>query len=143
MGTSLRERAAYAALESHYRDVGNEHLRDLFAGDPDRGRRLTAEGAGLYLDYSKHRITDETVRLLTALAAESGLQERIEAMFRGDHINVTEDRAVLHTALRLPRDATLVVDGRNVVGDVHAVLDRMAGFADRIRSGDWTGHTGN
>jgi glucose-6-phosphate isomerase len=142
MGTSLRERAAYADLESHHRDAGDAHLRDLFAADPSRGRRLTAEGAGLYLDYSKHRVTDETLRLLIALARECELQERVEAMFRGDHINVTEDRAVLHTALRLPRDATLLVDGQDVVADVHVVLDRMAAFADRIRSGEWTGHTG-
>jgi len=141
MGT-LRERSAYASLESHYRDIGNAHLRDLFAADPSRGKRLTAEGAGLYLDYSKHRVTDETVLLLIALARECGLQDRIEAMFRGDHINITENRAVLHTALRLPRNATLVVDGQDVVADVHDVLDRMAGFADRIRSGAWTGHTG-
>ncbi len=142
MGTTLRERAAYAALEAHHREIGDAHVRDLFAADPGRGSRLTAEGAGLYLDYSKHRITDETVRLLIALARDCGLQERMEAMFRGDHINVTEDRAVLHTALRLPRDASLVVDGQDVVADVHDVLDRMAVFAERIRSGAWSGHTG-
>jgi len=143
MGTSLRERAAYKALESHHREVKDAHLRDLFASDPTRGRRLTAEAAGLYLDFSKHRVTDETLTLLLELARECALHERLEAMFRGDHINVTENRAVLHTALRLPRSATLVVDGQDVVADVHEVLDRMAGFADRIRSGAWTGHTGS
>jgi len=143
MGQTLRERPAYAALQSHHREMGTAHLRDLFAAEPSRGTRLTAEAAGLYLDFSKHRITDETLRLLVALARDSGLEERIAAMFRGDHINVTEDRAVLHTALRLPREATLVVDGQDVVAEVHAVLDRMATFADRLRSGDWTGHTGS
>ena len=131
----LRERAAYRALESHHRAVGDAHLRDLFAADPTRGTRLTAEAAGLFLDYSKHRVTDETMALLLQLATESGLADHIEAMFRGDHINVTEDRAVLHTALRLPRDATLVVDGQDVVEEVHLVLDRMAAFSDQIRSG--------
>jgi len=143
MGTSLRERGAYKALESHHREVRAAHLRDLFASDPTRGRRLTAEAAGLYLDFSKHRVTDETLTLLLELAAECALHERLEAMFRGDHINVTEDRAVLHTALRLPRSATLVVEGQDVVAEVHEVLDRMAAFADRIRSGAWTGHTGS
>jgi glucose-6-phosphate isomerase len=142
MGTNLRERPAFRALESHYADVAGAHLRDLFAADPGRGERLTAEAAGLYLDYSKHRITDETLALLVQLAEESRLGDRIEAMFRGEHVNVTEDRAVLHTALRLPPDATLVVDGRDVVADVHGVLDRMARFADRLRSGEWTGATG-
>ncbi len=143
MGTSLRERADYKALESHHREVRDAQLRDLFASDPTRGRRLTAEAAGLYLDFSKHRVTGETLRLLIELADGCGLQKRIETMFRGDHINVTENRAVLHTALRLPRNATLVVDGQDVVADVHEVLDRMAAFADRIRSGAWTGHTGS
>src|SRR5262249_6063681 len=106
------------------------------------GTRLTAEAAGVYLDYSKHRVTDETVELLVELADQAGLAERIEAMFRGDRINVTEGRSVLHTALRLPREATLVVDGRDVVAEVHEVLDRMTAFAERIRSGEWTGHTG-
>src|SRR5262249_54017214 len=123
--------------------VGDALLHDLFAADPTRGDRLTAEAAGLYLDYSKHRITDETLALLLRLAEESGLQERIEAMFRGDHVNVTEDRAVLHTALRLPRAASLVVDGQDVVAAVHEVLDRMSVFADRVREGDWRGHTGS
>jgi glucose-6-phosphate isomerase len=115
MGTSLRERAAFKALESHHRDVHDAHLRDLFAADPTRGRRLTAEAAGLYLDFSKHRVTGETVALLIELAHECALQERIEAMFSGDHINVTENRAVLHTALRLPRTATLVVRPRGSI----------------------------
>jgi glucose-6-phosphate isomerase len=138
----LRARAAYRALERHHAEVADVHLRDLFAADPDRGTRLTAEVAGLYLDYSKQRVTDETISLLVDLAEESGLKDRIDAMFRGDRINVTEDRSVLHTALRLPRDATLVVDGEDVVAEVHEVLDRMAAFARSIRSGDWTGHTG-
>jgi glucose-6-phosphate isomerase len=138
----LRERAAFKALETHYAEVAGLHLRDLFAEDAERGTRLTAEAAGLYLDYSKHRITNETIPLLVKLAEEVGLRERIEAMFRGDHINVTEDRAVLHTALRLPRDAQLHVDGQDVVADVHEVLDRMAAFSDRVRSGEWKGHTG-
>ena len=118
------------------------HLRDLFAQDPKRGERLTAEGAGLYLDYSKNRITDETLGLLFELAEQSGLAERREAMFRGDHINVSEDRAVLHVALRMPRDRSLVVDGDDVVKQVHEVLDRMGAFAERVRGGDWKGHTG-
>ena len=118
------------------------HLRTLFADDPTRGERLTAEGAGLFLDYSKNRVTSETMALLVRLAGESGLRPRIDAMFRGDKINVTEGRAVLHVALRAPRGASIVVDGKNVVPDVHAVLDRMAGFANRVRDGQWTGHTG-
>jgi glucose-6-phosphate isomerase len=138
----LRERAAFKALATHHAEVAGLHLRDLFDADAERGTRLTAEAAGLYLDYSKHRITDETIPLLVKLAEEVGLRERIDAMFRGDHINVTEDRAVLHTALRLPRDARLEVDGQNVVADVHEVLDRMAAFSERIRSGEWKGHTG-
>jgi glucose-6-phosphate isomerase len=142
MAATLREREAYRALESHHRSIADAHLRDLFAADAARGERLTAEGAGLYLDYSKHRVTDETIGLLVRLADESGVAERLEAMFRGDHINVTENRAVLHTALRLPRDATLVVDGQDVVAEVDEVLGRMADFAERVRSGAWTGHTG-
>jgi glucose-6-phosphate isomerase len=138
----LTTRPAWAALQEHYQDVRNVHLRDMFAGDPTRGERLAAKGAGLYLDYSKNRITDETVRLLVRLAQESGLLENIEAMFRGDRINVSENRSVLHVALRMPRGASLVVDGVDVVGEVHAVLDRMAAFAERVRSGAWTGHTG-
>jgi len=140
--TALRERAAYRELEAHYRQLSGLHLRDLFDSDPQRGTRLTAEATGLYLDYSKHRITEETISLLVALAEEVGLRERTEAMFRGEHINVTENRAVLHTALRLSRDAALEVDGKDVVREVHDVLDRMASFSDRVRSGDWKGHTG-
>ena len=138
----LRERPSWKALEQHYAEVGGQHLRDLFAADPGRGERLTAEAAGLYLDYSKNRITDETMRLLVALAEESGVAERRDAMFRGEHINVSEDRAVLHVALRMPRTASLVVDGVDVVQQVHEVLGRMAGFASRVRSGEWKGHTG-
>ena len=118
------------------------HLRELFAADPGRGERLTAEAAGLYLDYSKNRVTDETLRLLVALAEESGVAERRDAMFRGERINVSEDRSVLHVALRMPADEPLVVDGTDVVAQVHEVLDRMAAFADRVRSGEWKGHTG-
>ncbi len=138
----LRERAAWAALERHHAEVADVHLRELFAGDPGRGTRLALEAVGLYLDYSKNRITDETLRLLMALAREVDLGARIEAMFDGEHINITEDRAVLHTALRAPRDAVIRVDGENVVPAVHDVLDRMAGFADAIRGGSWSGHTG-
>ena len=138
----LRSRPAWRALEAHHEEVRNLHLRDLFAADSTRGDRLALEAAGLYLDYSKNRITDETVRLLVRLAGESGLRDRIDAMFRGERINVTEDRSVLHVALRMPREASLVVDGRDVVKDVHEVLDRMAAFADRVRSGQWRGHTG-
>jgi glucose-6-phosphate isomerase len=142
MTTPLRQRPAFQALESHQRAIAGVHLRDLFASDPTRGTRLKAEAAGLYLDYSKHRVTDETLVLLVRLAEESRLRDRIDAMFRGDRINSTENRAVLHTALRLPREATLVVDGRDIVADVHEVLDRMGAFADRVRSGEWKGHTG-
>jgi glucose-6-phosphate isomerase len=140
--TPVHETPEWQALEVHFRDVRDIHLRDLFASEPGRGERLVAEGAGVYLDYSKNRVTDETLRLLVALAEARGLRERIDAMFAGEHINVTEDRPVLHTALRLPRDATLVVDGEDVVPQVHGVLDRMAAFADDVRSGAWTGHTG-
>jgi len=142
MTTSLRERPAWSALEQHHAEVRDAHLRDLFADDATRGERLAAEGAGLYLDYSKNRITDETLRLLLQLAEESGLTERTEAMFRGDRINVSENRSVLHVALRMPRGSSLVVDGVDVVANVHEVLDRMAAFADRVRSGEWRGHTG-
>jgi glucose-6-phosphate isomerase len=142
MTPSLRDGAAWRALEQHAVDARRRHLRDLFRDDPVRGERLTAEGAGLFLDYSKNRVDDETMALLVRLAEERGLRERIDAMFRGEHVNVTEDRAVLHVALRLPRDASLVVDGRDVVADVHEVLDRMAVFADAVRSGAWRGHTG-
>src|SRR6202035_2020345 len=118
------------------------HLRKLFADDPNRGERMTAEAVGLFLDYSKNRITDETVKLLIGLAEESGLRSRIDAMFRGDKINVTEKRAVLHVALRAPQGSSIVVDGENVVPQVHAVLDKMAEFSSRLRSGEWKGHTG-
>jgi glucose-6-phosphate isomerase len=138
----LRERPAWAALERHHREIADRHLRELFAADPSRGERLSAEGAGLYLDYSKNRITDDTVGLLARLAEESGLAERREAMFRGEHINVSEDRAVLHVALRMPRERSLVVDGADVVKQVHEVLDRMGAFAERVRAGEWRGHTG-
>jgi glucose-6-phosphate isomerase len=140
--TPLRERKAWQALERHYAEISGNHLRDLFAADPGRGERLTAEAVGIYLDYSKNRITDETLALLTELAEESGVAERRDAMFRGEHINVSENRAVLHTALRLPATATLVVDGQDVVADVHAVLARMRDFADRVRSGEFKGYTG-
>ena len=141
-GTPLPERKSWQALKRHYDEISGQHLRELFAADPGRGERLTAEAAGLYLDYSKNRITDETMRLLVALAEESGVAERRDAMFRGEHINVSEDRAVLHVALRMPRTASLIVDGVDVVQQVHEVLDRMAGFASRVRSGEWKGHTG-
>ena len=140
--TGLRQTAAWQALEAHHAEVRDLHLRDLFAADATRGETMTAEGAGLYLDYSKNRITAETLRLLLELAEERDLAGRRDAMLAGAHINVSEDRAVLHTALRLPRDATLVVDGQDVVADVHEVLDRMAAFADQIRSGAWRGYTG-
>jgi glucose-6-phosphate isomerase len=138
----LKQRPAWAELERHHSEIAGRHLRDLFAADPKRGERLVAEGAGLYLDYSKNRITDDTIDLLVRLAEESGLAERREAMFSGDHINVSEDRAVLHVALRMPRDRSLIVDGADVVKDVHEVLDRMSAFADRLRGGEWRGHTG-
>jgi glucose-6-phosphate isomerase len=140
--TPLRERKAWQALERHYADISGQHLRDLFAADPQRGERLTAEAAGVYLDYSKNRVTDETMRLLTELAAESGVAERRDAMFRGEHINVSENRAVLHVALRMPATATLVVDGQDVVAEVHGVLARMRAFSDRVRSGEFKGFTG-
>ncbi len=132
----------WKALERHHDAVGRRHLRDLFADDPDRAERCTADGAGLFLDYSKHRITDETIPLLVELARAAGVEERRAAMFAGDHINVTEDRAVLHTALRAPAGAHVIVDGHDVVPDVHEVLDRMAAFALRVRDGEWTGFTG-
>jgi glucose-6-phosphate isomerase len=139
---SLTSRPAWKALAAHYQDVRKLHLRELFASDPKRGERLTAEAAGLYLDFSKNRITDETLALLLQLAEESGLRARIDAMFGGARINVTENRAALHVALRAPRGTSIVVDGENVVPQVHAVLDRMADFATRVRSGAWKGHTG-
>ena len=140
--TPLRERPAWSTLEKHYAGMRDLHLRDLFAADEGRGERLAVEGAGLYLDYSKNRITDETIGLLLELAEQSGLAGRIEAMFSGERINVSENRSVLHVALRMPKGASLVVDGVDVVAQVHEVLDRMAAFADRVRSGDWRGHTG-
>jgi glucose-6-phosphate isomerase len=138
----LTERAAWKALTAHYPKVREMHLRKLFADDPGRGERLTVEAAGVYLDYSKNRVTDETLTLLLQLAEESGLRPRIEAMFRGEKINVTENRAVLHVALRAPKNESIVVDGEDVVPGVHAVLDKMAVFTQRIRSGEWKGHTG-
>jgi glucose-6-phosphate isomerase len=138
----LRQRRAWTALEEHFRKIKPAHLRQLFAEDPARGERLTAEAAGVYLDYSKNRITDETMQLLLRLAEESGVKQRIDAMFRGDKINVSEKRSVLHVALRAPRGTSILHDGRNVVPDVHAVLDRMGDFADRLRGGDWKGSTG-
>ncbi|MBX9627176.1 MAG: glucose-6-phosphate isomerase [Gemmataceae bacterium] len=138
----LTARPAWRALQAHYATIKDRHLRQLFADDPGRGDRLTAEAAGVFLDYSKNRATDETVKLLLQLAEESGLRDHIDAMFRGDKINATEHRAVLHVALRAPKGETITVDGTNVVPEVHAVLDRMAAFADKVRSGQWAGHTG-
>jgi glucose-6-phosphate isomerase len=138
----LRERPAWKALERHHAEIAPRHLRELFAEDPARGERLRAEALGIYLDYSKNRITDETIRLLIRLAVESDLAGRREAMFTGQHINVSENRAVLHVALRMPRETSLVVDGVDVVKEVNDVLDAMASFAERVRSGDWRGHTG-
>jgi glucose-6-phosphate isomerase len=138
----LPERKAWQALKRHHEEIAGRHLRELFASDPGRGERMSAEAAGLYLDYSKNRVTDETMRLLVALAEESGVPERRDAMFRGEHINVSEDRAVLHVALRMPADQHLMVDGTDVVPQVHEVLGRMADFAERVRSGEWKGHTG-
>ena len=138
----ITERGAWKALVAHYQNVRDLHLRKLFADDPKRGERMTVEAVGLYLDYSKNRVTDETLKLLMQLADESGLRGRIDAMFRGDKINITENRAVLHVALRAPRGASIVVDGENVVPQVHAVLDKMADFSNRVRSGAWKGYTG-
>jgi glucose-6-phosphate isomerase len=140
--TPLRERKAWQALERHHAEIAGQHLRDLFDKDPGRGERLTAQAAGIYLDYSKNRITDETVALLVDLARESGVPQRRDAMFRGDHINVTEDRAVLHVALRMPATASLTVDGQDVIADVHSVLGRMRDFSGRVRSGEFKGFTG-
>jgi glucose-6-phosphate isomerase len=139
----LSRRPAWKALATHYKEMNNWHLRELFADDAQRGERLTAEADGLFLDYSKNRITDETVRLLVKLAEECDLRARIDAMFRGDKINITEDRAVLHVALRAPRGTSIIVDGENVVPQVHTVLDKMADFSNRVRNGEWKGHTGN
>jgi glucose-6-phosphate isomerase len=140
--SALRQRAAWKALEEHVEAVRDVHLRDLFVRDPERGERLAVEAVGLYLDYSKHRVTDETIRMLVQLAEECGLRARIDAMFAGDKINVTESRPVLHVALRAPREGSIVVDGEDVVPKVHEVLDRMSDFAERVRSGAWTGATG-
>jgi len=138
----LRNLRAWQALETHYQTLKELHLRQLFADDPKRGDRFTLEAAGLYLDYSKNRITDQTVKLLLQLADECQLRARIDAMFRGEKINITENRAVLHVALRAPKNASIVVDGENVVPQVHEVLDKMSDFCERVRSGAWKGHTG-
>jgi glucose-6-phosphate isomerase len=139
---SLTRRPAWKALATHFKEISNWHLRDLFAKDAQRGQRLTAEAVGVYLDYSKNRVTDETMRLLAKLAEECGLRARIDAMFRGDKINITENRSVLHVALRAPRGTSIVVDGENVVPHVHSLLDKMADFSNRVRSGEWKGHSG-
>ena len=140
--TALTHRPTWKALEAHYQKIRDQHLRTLFAQDPQRGERFALEAVGIYLDYSKNRMTDETLRLLLELAVSSGLRERIDAMFSGEKINVTENRAVLHVALRAPRDQAIFVDGENVVPQVHAVLDKMEDFSNRVRSGAWTGYTG-
>src|ERR1700722_10173736 len=137
----LKQRAAWKKLEAHFKTIGSRHLRELFAEDPDRGKELTLEAAGIYLDYSKNRITRDTLQLLIELAEESGLRERIDAMFAGEPINVSEQRSVLHVALCAPRDASIQVGGRNVVPAVHAVLDKMGTFATKVRSGAWLGYT--
>jgi len=139
---SFTRRDAFKALQAHYKQIRMRHLRELFAEDPGRGERMTAEAVGLFFDYSKNRITAETLQLLLKLAEESGLRQRIDAMFRGEKINVTEKRAVLHVALRAPKGTSILVDRKDVVPEVHAVLDRMAAFSNRVRSGDWTGYTG-
>src|ERR1051325_9392736 len=138
----LTQRRAWKALAAHHKQIRKLHLRELFAKDPKRGQRLTTEAAGLFLDYSKNRVTDRTLKLLFRLAKESNLEQRRDAMFKGEKINLTENRAVLHVALRAPRKATIIVDGKNVVPDVHEVLDKMADFSNRVRSGEWTGHSG-
>ena len=140
--TSIDQTDQWRALQRHFEEIRHRHLRDLFGEDPDRGGRMTVEAADLVLDYSKNRVTERTIELLVGVAERAGLRHRIEAMFTGRKINVTEDRAVLHVALRAPRDAVIQVDGDNVVPAVHAVLDRMAAFSDRVRSGQWTGATG-
>jgi glucose-6-phosphate isomerase len=142
MNQRLTEASSWHALQAHYEKIKDIHLRQLFADDPSRGERLAAEAAGLYLDYSKNRVTDETVRLLVQLAKERGVADRRDAMFRGEKINITEGRAVLHVALRAPRGTQIKMDGVDVVPEVHAVLDKMAAFSDRVRSGEWKGHTG-
>src|SRR5215475_13568713 len=136
------KQSAWKVLTAHHKTVSRLHLRQLFADDPKRGQRMTIEAVGLYLDYSKNRVTDDTLKLLLQLAEESGLRTRIDAMFNGEKINITEKRAVLHVALRAPKGQSILVDGKNVVPDVHAVLDRMADFSQRVRSGEWKGHTG-
>ncbi|MBP1627860.1 MAG: Glucose-6-phosphate isomerase, partial [Holophagaceae bacterium] len=138
----LSQRKAWKALEEEFQNIRGRHLRELFAEDPGRAERLACEGAGIFLDYSKHRVTDRTLALLRELAIESGFNEAREAMFRGDRINATEGRAVLHTALRAPRDVRILVEGANVVPEVHAVLDRLTVFAEQLRSGAWKGFTG-
>ena len=138
----LQQRPAFEALQAHFKAMAPRHLRQLFAEDPNRGKQLTLEAAGIYLDYSKNRLTRETVALLVELARQSGLRERIDAMFAGEAINVSEHRSVLHVALRAPRGASILVDGKNVVPEVHAVLDKMSAFADKVRAGEWLGHTG-
>jgi glucose-6-phosphate isomerase len=140
--TPLTQLSAWKALSAHYEKIRGQHLRDIFKSDPDRGTRLVAEAEGIYLDYSKHRITDETIKLLLQLAEESGVKARLDAMFSGEKINITEKRAVLHVALRAPKGEKILVDGEDVVPAVHEVLDRMSAFSDRIRSGEWKGHTG-
>jgi len=140
--TSLTESPAWQALQNHHGKIAGLHLRDLFSTDPGRGEKFTAEAVGLFLDYSKNRVTAETMGLLFALAEQAGLRDGIAAMFRGDKINTTENRAVLHVALRAPRSESIVVDGQDVVPGVHGVLDKMAAFADRVRTGQWLGHTG-
>src|SRR4051794_8341512 len=142
MGALMSRSDEWQALQGHAEKIRHTHLRDLFGGDAGRGERMSAQAADLYVDYSKHLATDETVQLLLALAEKARLRDRIAAMFAGEHINRSEDRAVLHVALRMPRDASLVVDGQDVVAEVHEVLDRMAGFSERVRSGQWRGHTG-
>jgi glucose-6-phosphate isomerase len=138
----LRQRQSFKELQAHYELIKDRHLRELFSEDPERGERLTAQACGLYLDYSKNRVSAETMRLLIELARESEVEQRREAMFRGERINISEDRSVLHVALRMPREASLVLDGVDVVAQVHEVLDRMGVFAERVRSGEWKGHTG-
>src|SRR5438128_8511259 len=142
MTLPLASRPSWRALQAHQEKIRDVHLRTLFADDARRGERMTAEAAGIFLDYSKNRVTDETVALLRGLADESGLREHIDAMFRGDKINVTENRAVLHVALRAPRGASIVVDGENVVPHVYTVLDKMVAFSNRVRNGEWKLHTG-
>src|SRR5438477_1534105 len=140
--TPLTHRPSWQQLEEHYQTARNLHLRTLFAEDPHRGERFALEAVGIYLDYSKNRVTDETMRLLLELAESAGLRERIDAMFRGEKINVTEKRAVLHIALRAPRGESIIVDGEDVVPQVHTVLDKMTDFSNRVRSGEWKGYTG-